>query len=168
MTVAMFCFAMTDTLIKYNAGTISSPLVMFFLMCGGGIVFSAIALYERKLTFTKDAVSPVLIIRYLAEIAGVIGMVLALANAPLSTVGAIIQSVPLIVTLGAMIFLGERVSWRRWSAILVGFLGVLLIIQPGAQGFSPAVLWAILAAFGLAVRDLTTCLLYTSPSPRDA
>jgi drug/metabolite transporter (DMT)-like permease len=71
-------------------------------------------------------------------------------------VAAIFQAMPLAVTFGAAVFLGETVGWRRWTAIFVGFLGVLVIIRPGLSGFDPASLWALLAVAGLAVRDLAT------------
>jgi drug/metabolite transporter (DMT)-like permease len=74
----------------------------------------------------------------------------------LTTVTAIFQATPLAVTFGAAIFLGETVGWRRWSAILVGFCGVLLVIRPGLAGFDLASLWSVLAVVGLSVRDLAT------------
>jgi drug/metabolite transporter (DMT)-like permease len=156
MIVSMFAFATTDTLIKVVAGGVSPAQTMFFLTLGGLIVFASIALYQGESVWDKRAISKVLIIRYVAEITGLVSMVLALALVPLSTIGAIIQSVPLLVTFGAVLFLQERVSWRRWTSIVVGFLGVLLIIQPGAQSFEPAVLLAFTAAIALSVRDLTT------------
>jgi drug/metabolite transporter (DMT)-like permease len=127
------------------------------LLIGGGLlVFAAIALVQRAPLWDRRALAPVMLLRYLAETVAAIGMVLAIANAPLSTVGAILQATPLVVTAGAVLFLGERVSWRRWSAIGVGFLGVLLIIRPGAAAFNAHVLWAVLAMAALAGRDLTT------------
>lgn len=156
MIASMFAFATTDTLIKVVAGGVSPAQTMFFLTLGGLIVFAAIALYQGESVWDKRAISKVLIIRYVAEITGLVSMVLALALVPLSTIGAIIQSVPLLVTFGAVLFLQERVSWRRWTSIIVGFLGVLLIIQPGADSFEPVVLLAFTAAVALSVRDLTT------------
>ncbi len=156
MIASMYAFATTDTLIKVVAGGVSPAQTMFFLTLGGLVVFAAIALYQGESVWDKRAISKVLIIRYVAEITGLVSMVLALALVPLSTIGAIIQSVPLLVTFGAVLFLQERVSWRRWTSIIVGFLGVLLIIQPGADSFEPAVLLAFTAAVALSVRDLTT------------
>jgi drug/metabolite transporter (DMT)-like permease len=85
-------------------------------------------------------------------------MVQALTYVPLSAVGAITQATPILVTVGAVLFLSEKVSWRRWTSIVVGFCGVLLIIRPGTQGFDYSVLWAVLAMVALSVRDLTTQL----------
>lgn len=156
MVISMFAFASTDTLIKVAAGAISPAQTIFFLTAGGLIVFASIALYQGDSIWDKRAISKVLIIRYIAEIVGLVSMVLALSLIDLSTIGAIIQSVPLLVTFGAVLLLGERVSWRRWASIIVGFIGVLMIIQPGADAFEPAVLLAFIAAIGLSARDLTT------------
>jgi len=67
-----------------------------------------------------------------------------------------LQATPLVVTLGAALFLGEQVGWRRWSAILAGFAGVLLIIRPGFDAFEPFSLFAVMGVVGLALRDLAT------------
>ena len=81
---------------------------------------------------------------------------------PLTTASAVIQATPLVVTLGAALFLGQAVGWRRWLAILVGFIGVLIIIRPGMEGFTPATLLAVAGMLGLATRDLITRSLTVS------
>ncbi|MEO9460321.1 MAG: DMT family transporter [Lentilitoribacter sp.] len=156
MVVSMFAFAATDTLIKLVSGAVTPAQTIFFLTTGGFIVFASLATYQGDSIWNKRAISKVLIIRYIAEIIGLISMVLALSLIDLSTIGAIIQSVPLLVTFGAVLWLGERVSWRRWTSIIIGFIGVLMIIQPGAEAFEPTVLLAFIAAIALSVRDLTT------------
>jgi drug/metabolite transporter (DMT)-like permease len=158
MTLSMGAFAVADTLIKLASGTISPAQTAFFLTGGGLIVFGAMAIIEGATLFSRAAFSPVMLLRYLAEMTGLLGMVLALSLVPLSAVGAILQATPLVVVAGAVLFLGEKVSWRRWAAIFVGFIGVLLIIQPGGARFDPNALWAVLAMLGLAGRDLTTRL----------
>jgi drug/metabolite transporter (DMT)-like permease len=87
---------------------------------------------------------------------GTIGFVTAIALIPLSTASAILQATPLFVTLGAALFLQESVGWRRWTAILVGFCGVLLIIRPGLEGFTWQSLFALQGVVGLGIRDLAT------------
>lgn len=156
MIVSMFAFAATDTLIKVVSGAVTPAQTIFFLTTGGLIVFASLAIYQGDSIWDKRAISKILIIRYVAEITGLISMVLALSLIELSTIGAIIQSVPLLVTFGAVLWLGEQVSWRRWTSIIIGFIGVLMIIQPGADAFEPAVLLAFIAAIALSVRDLTT------------
>ena len=61
-----------------------------------------------------------------------------------------------MVTLGAALFLGDPVGWRRWSAILVGMFGVLLVIRPGMESFQILSLLAVLGVLGLSLRDLAT------------
>lgn len=80
----------------------------------------------------------------------------ALAVVPLSTVSAVLQALPLAVTLGAALFLRETVGWRRWTAIAVGFAGVMVVIRPGLDGFRPEALWVLVTVAGLALRDLAT------------
>jgi len=75
---------------------------------------------------------------------------------PLSTVAAVFQVTPLAITMGAALFLGEQVGWRRWLAIGLGFIGVMLIIKPGVDGFDPSVIWVIIAVLGVVLRDLVT------------
>ena len=87
---------------------------------------------------------------------GSLGYVVALALVPLTTVSAVFQATPLAVTMGAALFLGESVGWRRWAAVGVGFLGVLVVLRPGLDGFVPASAIALVAVVGLGGRDLFT------------
>jgi drug/metabolite transporter (DMT)-like permease len=83
-------------------------------------------------------------------------MVLALAHLPLPTVVAIAFSSPLFVAALSVTVLGEQVGWRRWTAILVGLAGVMLIVRPGASAFDWVLLLPLLAALTHALRDLVT------------
>ena len=94
--------------------------------------------------------------RAAGEIIGTVGFVNAIVFTTLSSASAILQATPLVLTLGAAVFLSEPVGWRRWSAILIGFFGVLMIVRPGLAGFTPLSLFAVLGVLGLAVRDLAT------------
>jgi drug/metabolite transporter (DMT)-like permease len=80
----------------------------------------------------------------------------ALAILPLALVTAIGQAAPLLATMGAALFLGEVVGWRRWSAVLVGLAGVILIVRPGQSGFDPLVMLALVSVACVAVRDVAT------------
>lgn len=156
MVLSMGAFAMADTLIKLVSGSVAPAQIMFLMMAGGSVMFCLIAKLQGARLIDRRVFLPVFLVRYLAEVVAMVGMVMALTLVPLSTVGAIIQATPLLVALGAVVFLGEKVSWRRWSTIVLGFFGVLLIVQPGADGFDALSLWAVLSMFGLSVRDLTT------------
>ena len=97
-----------------------------------------------------------IIIRILAEIGTTVTFLTALKHMPLANVTAILQSLPLAITMAAAIFLGEPVGWRRWSAICVGFTGVLIIIRPGLAGFNSYSLLALAAVILLTVREIST------------
>ncbi len=161
MIVSMAAFATADTLVKISTSSMSAPQVLLFLMSGGLIIFALITFLQKDRFIDKRAFSPILLLRYAAEVVGMAGMVMALANVPISSVGAITQASPMLVTVGAVFFLNEKVGWRRWCSIIIGFIGVLLIVQPGAIEFDFAILWAILAVVALSVRDLTTRMVPT-------
>ena len=97
-----------------------------------------------------------MIIRILAEIGTTVTFLTALKHMPLANVTAILQSLPLAITMAAAIFLGEPVGWRRWSAICLGFTGVLIIIRPGLAGFNSYSLLALAAVILLTVREIST------------
>ncbi|MFD0916304.1 DMT family transporter [Pseudahrensia aquimaris] len=156
MVLSMACFALADTLVKMNSQIISAAQVLFFLTAGGLVTFLAMAIIQGDSMRNVSALKPIMIARYASEIVGTVAMVSALSLVDLSIVGAITQATPILVAMGAVLFLGEKVSWRRWTSIGLGFLGVVLVIQPGSEGFDPAVLWAVLAMLALSFRDLST------------
>ena len=86
----------------------------------------------------------------------------ALLNMPIANVTAILQVLPLSVALAAFVFLREPLGWRRMSAILVGFGGVMLIVRPGTEGFNIFAVYAIVAVLLITLRDLTTRMMSRS------
>lgn len=156
MTAAMAGFAMEDMLIKRVSAHLPVGQILLVLGVAGAFVFALMARRQGVAFWSARALHPAVLLRNGAEMVGTIGFVTALALVPLSTASAILQASPLAVTLGAALFLGERVGWRRWSAIAVGFLGVLIVIRPGMETFQPNSLWAVLGVIGLSARDLAT------------
>ena len=77
-------------------------------------------------------------------------------NMPLANATAILQTLPLAVTLGVAIFLREQMAWRRYSATLERFAGVFLIFRPGTEGFDGYSVSALVAVALIVVRNLTT------------
>lgn len=156
MVLSMVGFALEDMFIKRLAGNLAVGQIIMLLGLGGALVFGALTTAQGRRLWSRDLLSRPVLLRNGGEIVGTFGFVLAIALTPLSSASAILQATPLVVTLGAALFLGEAVGWRRWSAILVGFCGVLLVIRPGFAGFEPASLFAVLSVIGLAIRDLAT------------
>jgi drug/metabolite transporter (DMT)-like permease len=75
---------------------------------------------------------------------------------PLANASAILQALPLAMTLAAALFFGEPVGWRRYLAIGIGFVGVMIIVRPGTDGFTGYSLWALAAIVFIVIRDLST------------
>ena len=156
MVFAMLSFAVEDALIKGLAGAIPAGQVLGIICFGGFLAFLAWSAVKGQRLWQPAYLHPKVILRSLCEVIGSGFFVSALALIPLTTASAVIQATPLVVAMGAALFLGQPVGWRRWLAIIVGFAGVLIIIRPGMDGFVPATLLAVGGMFGLAARDLIT------------
>ncbi|MAU53082.1 MAG: EamA family transporter [Roseovarius sp.] len=156
MVLAMAGFALEDMFIKRLTSGLPVGQIVILLGLGGALVFGAITRAQGRRLWSRDLLARPVLLRNFGELTGTMGFVTAIALTPLSSASAILQATPLAVTLGAAVFLGEPVGWRRWSAILAGFAGVLMVIRPGLAGFEPASLFAVMAVVGLAIRDLAT------------
>lgn len=157
MMVSMAAFCLNDALVK----SVSDDLPLFQAVFLRGLFttlfIGLLALSQGALRFRPGRRDRRLIgQRALGEIGGTACFLTALFNMPIAGATAILQSVPLAVTLGAALFLGERVGWRRYAAIGVGFLGVLVIVRPGAEGFNAYALFAVAAIVFIVLRDLST------------
>ncbi|MFT6677228.1 MAG: drug/metabolite transporter (DMT)-like permease [Sulfitobacter sp.] len=156
MVLAMLGFALEDMFIKLLADALPIGQILLMLGIGGTVVFGAIVLAQGKPLFTRQMFTWPILARVLGELFGAMTFVSAIVLTPISSASAILQATPLVVTLGAAVFLGEPVGWRRWSAIIVGLIGVLMIIRPGMASFEMLSLLALIAVFALAMRDLST------------
>ncbi|WP_171090500.1 MULTISPECIES: DMT family transporter [unclassified Ruegeria] len=153
---SMAAFALEDMFIKVLSVSVSTGQIMVFLGLVCGVVFAILSLVSRKRIFDPVAWQLLPMVRAATEGIGAVTFVTALSLIDLSTVAAVFQAMPLAVTMGAALFLGEQVGWRRWSAIGVGFIGVLMIIRPGLEGFQPESLFVVLTVIAIAARDLIT------------
>lgn len=156
MLAAMALFAVEDMFLKWAAARLPTGEILLVSGAAGTVIFAALARREGHRFWGGGLWRRPVVLRNLGEMAGSLAYLTALASAPLATVSAVLQALPLAVTMAAALFMGARVGWRRWSAILVGFSGVLLVIQPGTDGFRPQALWVLLAVAALTLRDLTT------------
>lgn len=156
MVLAMVGFALEDTFIKLLTADLPVGQILVMIGMGGCLIFALITRIQGNRVFTRHLLSLPVMLRNFGELASGCLYISALALTPLSSVSAILQAAPLAVTLGAALFLGEAVGWRRWSAIIVGFCGVLMVVRPGLEGFEPASLLAVASVIGLALRDLAT------------
>ena len=156
IVMAMAGFAIEDMFVKMLSSPWPTGQILIGLGLGSSTIFLLLALYKGDNLLARAAWSPLPLMRALCEAFAAAAFALSLALVDISTVAAVFQAMPLVITMGAALFLGEQVGWRRWSAIFVGFLGVLLIIRPGFEGFDPATLIVLIAVFAVAARDLLT------------
>lgn len=156
MTLAMLGFALADTFIKLTLGALPVGQVIAIFGFGGALIFGGWAAVKGERVFDRSLFTRAFVFRLASEVVGTMCFIIALEAIELSLLSAIIQANPLLVTLGAALFLGASVGWRRWVAILIGLIGVLIIVRPGLDGFDAQSLWALGAAVGLTGRDLAT------------
>lgn len=156
MVVAMAGFALEDVAFKLMAASLPVGQMLVMVGLGGGIVFGLLALRRGDALVSRALLLPPVLLRNFSETLGSVSFVTALVLTTLSGTSAILQATPLAVTVGSALFLGEQVRWRRWSAIGIGLVGVLLVVRPGSADFSPGSLLAVLAVLLLATRDLAS------------
>lgn len=157
MTLAMAAFATADSMVKLAAKTLPTGQILTVLGAGGAMIFALLLRSQGRPLFTSLWRHPGIMARNLSEIVGTIGIITALSLIPLSQLSAVMQAAPLIVTLGAAVFLGEAVGWRRWGVIVVGLIGVLIIVAPSpGDPLTFGTLMAVVGMLALSCRDLST------------
>lgn len=150
MVLAMALLPVGDTLAKLLTGALAPGEVVFWRFVFQSLVLLALALLMRD-RLRGAMFSPLLALSGLCAVVTMTGLVGAFAVMPIATAIAIFFIEPLILVLLAAPLLGEKVGPRRYAAVAVGFVGVLVVIRPGFAGFSPAALLPLLAATGFAL-----------------
>ena len=157
MTCCVLAYVLNDAVMKLLFADIDFFQAIFLRGLVSLPPLLVLALMTKTLLQKYSAKNQrLMIIRILAEIGTTVTFLTALKHMPLANVTAILQFLPLAITMAAAIFLGEPVGWRRWSAICLGFTGVLIIIRPGLAGFNSYSLLALAAVLLLTVREIST------------
>lgn len=160
MALAMASFTINDALVKSVTPFMNTGQIMFVRGMMTTVLIIFIARHFGALRPLKTLFRPLVLLRTVSEIAASILFLSALGQIEFASISSVLQSLPLVVTLGAALFLKEPVGWRRWTAIGIGFLGVLIIIRPGPEGFTTGALLVIASVFATACRDLVTRRMY--------
>ncbi|MBZ9960268.1 MULTISPECIES: DMT family transporter [unclassified Mesorhizobium] len=156
MVVAMAGFTLNDAITKYSSQSMNMAQVMLIRGAFASLFVGLLAWQRGALVRPRSMLQPLVALRVLAEAGATVTFLVALAHLPIASVSAVLQALPLAVTMGAALVLGEAVGWRRWLAIAVGFAGVLVVVRPGFEGFSMFSLVALASVACCAVRDLAT------------
>lgn len=157
MMASMAAFTVNDTFFKTVADDV--PLLQAIMIRGAmtSLLIAGLAAFRRVL-WARIPLADWKIIgwRTFAEIGSTYFFLSALIHMPIANLSAILQSLPLAITLAGVMFFGEKVGWRRYGAIAIGFAGVLLIVRPGTEGFDIYSLYGLVAVAFVVLRDLST------------
>ncbi|WP_254021121.1 DMT family transporter [Mesorhizobium escarrei] len=156
MVVAMSGFTLNDAITKVASESMNMAQVMLIRGAFASLFVGLLAWQRGALALPGSMLQPMVAIRVIGEAGATASFLIALAHLPIANVSAVLQALPLAVTMGAALVFNEGVGWRRWLAIAIGFAGVLIIVRPGFEGFSIYSLLALACVACCAVRDLAT------------
>ena len=160
MLLGQLCFAINDAIVKYSVkltenyfstlniifirGFFTTTFIFFFII------------FFTKTKFKKEFINPKSYLRAIFEVLTAIFFFTGLILMPMANVYTLLMTTPFMVTLYAAFFAKEKVGIRRWSAVLAGFIGVIIVINPQNLQFGFLFILPIVSAFFLTMRDAVT------------
>ncbi len=162
---AVFCFALLDTMAKYAARVIPPIEVAWFRYVVNLVIAIAVLQPWRHWSDYATRRPWLQVWRGLFLLGSTVFNFFAIQYLPLAVTGSILFAGPLLATALAGPVLGEWPGPRRWAAVVVGFIGVLVVIQPEPSSFNPAALLSVVAALCYAGYSLSTRTLSATDSP---
>ncbi|MGL4488247.1 MAG: DMT family transporter [Rhizobiaceae bacterium] len=162
MAISMAGFTINDTFVKLASAEMNAAQIMFVRGAFASALMFLLCWKTGNLRPPVTLRNRAVLGRCMCEMLATVTFLTGLAHMPIGNASAILQALPLTVTMAAALLFGEQVGWRRWAAIVVGFVGVLIIVRPGTEGFNG---WSLLiiACVGFATaRDL-----FTKHAPKD-
>ncbi len=156
MCVSMFGFVTNDTQVKLAGEALPIGEVIFLRGIFSTIIVFVILAATGQFAHWRTLRDRALLWRTVGDVGATAIYLTALVHIPLSSGVIVLQTVPLVVTAAAALFLREHVGPRRWVAVVIGLAGVVIVIRPGMAGFNPYSLLALLAVLFIALRDIST------------
>lgn len=154
MLLSGFTFVINDSLMKITMDSLP-PYEVLVLRGLAGIFFALLYLiYRGEARFRSSFFSRPVLLRAGLECIAILIYIIALAHSPIGDVTALFQTTPLLVIAGLILFQGEKSSALRIGLVVLGFIGALLVAQPGQGTVSPFVMLALITAVFAAARDL--------------
>lgn len=156
MVAATALFCVGDALMKLVATTLPTTETMFVRSMTAAVITCCFAHWSGAFLALRRALTPAMGLRAGGDVTASLFFQAALGRMQFADIMAVLQMAPLMLTAGSAVFLGEKVGWRRWSAVATGLFGAMLIIKPGTNAFAWWSIAAVLAvAFGT-LRDIAT------------
>ena len=160
MLLCQFSFATNDAFVKVIYQNYDEIFVLNQIIFIRGIftlLFILLFLYIKKeLNFKLIFTSKELRVRGVLESLAALFFFIGIALLPFANVYILLSMAPILLTAFGAIFLNEKVRWRRWSAVFLGFIGVVVVINPGQLESSYYFIFPIIAAIMLSIRDMYT------------
>jgi drug/metabolite transporter (DMT)-like permease len=159
MILCMFFFSINDAFIKYILFLYKDITILGEIIFVRGIcstVILGLYLYYKKKLNIKDVTSKTIHIRGLIESVAAIFFFLGLMYLPFGELYSLMNLAPILITASGAFILGEKVGWRRWTAVICGFIGVLIVIDPNNLKFGFAFIYPLIAAIFITQRDTIT------------
>ncbi|MDX2203648.1 MAG: DMT family transporter [Hyphomicrobiaceae bacterium] len=156
MVVAMAAFVGNDACVKLAAQELPTGEVIFLRGLATVALCLGLIIARDTPRVIVDAIKPKVALRALCDVGGAFTFLFTLTHMPIADAYAILQFTPLALTAAAAVFLGAKVGWRRWSAAIIGLVGVLIIVRPGGNAFNAYALLALVSVFFSVTRDLIT------------
>lgn len=166
MVIATGVFSTNDVLMKLATTGLPPYEVLFLRGIMASILMLPFILLSGNGRHLRHVVDKWVLIRNMFEFLAVLCFIVALANMPIADLSALGQISPMLLLLGVALVYREKIGVARMGLITLGFVGALLVAQPGLKGFSPYALLGLLCAFGTAARDIAGRKVATNiPAP---
>jgi drug/metabolite transporter (DMT)-like permease len=159
MCAAMFGFVTNDAQVKLASEGLPLGEIIFLRGLVATVLAVALVVATGQAAQWRQLRHPALFARGFGDVVATMLFLTAVINLPLANATIVLQTVPLVVTAAGAFFLREHVGWRRWTAVAIGLIGVIVVIRPGLAGFSPYSLLALGAVLFITLRDLATARL---------
>ena len=156
LTMAMAAYAVEDALFKAIIRDVPVGQALILFSLGGVLVFSLILKMQRRPLLLPEVWSLPMFIRSACEVIGRLSYLIGLGFVPLSTATVIIQSIPIVMLIGAVIFFKEKIDPVRWLAVIIGLIGVLIVLNPDTSSFNASSVLIVLSVLGFSGRDLAS------------
>jgi drug/metabolite transporter (DMT)-like permease len=154
--ISMAAYVAGDVVLKLLGQSFPPSELIFFRSCIIAVALGAVLAWIKPRFISRALLSPPVIGRCLFDCVNILSFTTAVIHMNLAELYAILQMSPFLMTILAVIFFREPVGWRRWSAVAVGFCGVLLIIKPDPDNINTWAVLGVLAALGAACRETIT------------
>jgi drug/metabolite transporter (DMT)-like permease len=155
MLAGMFLFALNDTLGKYMVAAYSVGMLMMVRSIGGLGMLAPAIWREGPARVATGAARPAIVARSMLSVAESVLFYWAVVYLPVADVVTFYMAVPIFTTAMAALFLGEKVGWRRWTAVAIGFVGVVIALNPtGAVSLGTVI--ALVGALAFATLMIVT------------